>query len=361
MSIKYKQIAEQLKKDCLSNLTHGITRLPTEMELCEQFQVSRQTVRQALALLKEEGLITGKQGSGSYLTGLLPDDTMNQIAILLTTDTDYIFPARLNDLETMLSKEGYSVSVFITHNRTDTERTILQALIDTPPRGLIVEPSRSALPTPNFDLYEKLSANGTHIVFFHGYYSNLPPSLYVKDDNYGGGYLLGQYLLEQNHHQIAGIFQFDTIQGQERHLGFIRSIMDAGLSVNEDNIGWFTTHELTLLQKKQDTRFLLDFIHHKLESCSACICHNDEIAYWLIKELSYMNKNVPDEISIVSFDNSYLSELSTPRLTSLTHEPHEMASVAVSLLIKRIQGQNASSVQLPWKLIKRSSAIKIEE
>lgn len=358
MSTKYRQVAESLKQELADNIRYGHYKLPTEQELCARFLVSRQTIRQALLLLEQEGLIARKQGSGSYATGLLPDAEKNHIAILLSSDTEYIFPSLLGDLETFLSKEGYSVSVFITNNRTDTERIILQRLCEKSLRGLIAEPSRSALPTPNFDLYEKLSAAGTHIVFFHGYYSNLPPSLYVKDDNYSGGYQLGQFLTEQDHRRIAGIFQLDTIQGQERHLGFVRSMLEAGLPIDEDTIAWFTTQQLTRLEKKQDTRFLSDFINQNLSSCSAVICHNDEIAYWLIKELSYRNIHVPEDISIVSFDNSYLSELSVPGLTSLSHEPHEIASAAVSLLIQKIQGRNAVSMQIPWKLIARGSCTR---
>lgn len=355
MDAKYRQLAEILKKRLEKDIRQGLYKLPTEKELCAQFQVSRQTVRQALQLLSQEGLIAKKQGSGSYATGLLPETEKNHIAILLSSDTEYIFPALLGDLETFLSNEGYSVSVFITHNRTDIERNILQSLTETPLRGLIAEPSRSGLPTPNFDLYEKLSAQGTNIVFFHGYYSNLPPCSYVKDDNYSGGFALGQFLMEHRHRQIAGIFQLDTIQGQERHLGFTRAMLEAGLPIDEDTIAWFTTEQLIRLEKKQDTRFLSEFIQRNLGSCSAVICHNDEIAYWLIKELSYAGLHVPDDISIVSFDNSYLSELSVPGLTSLSHKPHEMATTAVSLLLKKMQGQNAVSMQIPWKLIERSS------
>lgn len=357
MSIKYKEVAEQLKKDLTDRLIQGQLRLPTEKALCEQFQVSRQTIRQALLLLEKEGLITKKQGSGSYITGLLPDAAQNTIAIMLSSDSEYIFPALLNDLKTMLTKEGYSVSVFVTHHRTYEERSILQGLLEAPPRGFLAEPSRSAMPTPNFDLYEKLSACGTQIVFLHGYYYNLPPVLCVKDDNYGGGLLLGQYLLEQKHTKIAAIFQSDTMQGQERHLGFLRALMEAGHDPDEDAVSWFTAQELSLLEQKQDTRFLVDFINQKLGTCSAVICHNDEIAYWLIKELTYMKIHVPEDISVVSFDNSYLCELSTPRLTSLAHEPHAMASAAVSLLLKKLLGQNAVSLELPWKLIKRNSDI----
>ena len=361
MSTKYRHLAELLKEELANNINYGCYKLPTEQELCTRHQVSRQTVRQALLLLEQDGLITRKQGSGSYATGLHPDANKNNVAILLSSDTEYIFPSLLGDLETILFKEGYSVSVFITNNRTDTERSILQRLSEKPLRGLIAEPSRSALPTPNFDLYEKLSASGTNIIFFHGYYSNLPPSLYVKEDNFNGGFKLGQFLIEQNHRRIAGIFQLDTIQGQERHLGFVRAMLEAGLPIDEDTVAWFTTAQLANLEKKQDTRFLSDFINQNLSSCSAVICYNDEIAYWLIKELSYRNIHVPEEISIVSFDNSYLSELSTPGLTSLSHEPHEIASAAVSLLIQKMQGRNAVPIQIPWKLIGRGSCTRWTE
>lgn len=355
MEIKYRQLAETLKKELENYIRQGIYKLPTEKELCGQFHVSRQTIRQALLILEQEGLIVKKQGSGSYVTGLLPEKSKNHVAVLLSTDTEYIFPALLGDLETFLSTEGFAVSVYITRNRTDVERTILQSLTEKPLRGLIAEPSRSGLPSPNYDLYEKLSAQGTHIVFFHGYYSNLPPFSYVKDDNYSGGFALGQFLIRRQHKQIAGIFQLDTIQGQERHLGCTRAMLEAGLPIDEDTVAWFTTEQLVLLEKKQDTRFLSDFIQRNLKSCSAVICHNDEIAYWLIKELSYAGLHVPEDISIVSFDNSYLSELSRPALTTLSHEPHEMASAAVSLLMKKMQGHNAVSMQIPWRLVERSS------
>lgn len=355
MGTKYRELAEQLKKDLANNLAQGISRLPTEKELCRQFQASRQTVRQALFLLEQEHLIIRKQGSGSYATGLLPDNAQNQIAVLLSSDTEYIYPALLGDLETFLSKEGYVVSVFITHNRINTERAVLQSFLKTPPRGLIAEPSRCALPTPNADLYQELSENGCNIIFLHGSYPNVPSFPYVKDDNDAGGFLLGKFLTEKHHRQIAAIFQLDTEQGQERYLGFLRSLTDAGVPISEDGIAWFTAEQLSRLEQKKDTGFLSDFIQRNLKSCSAVICHNDEIAYWLIKELSARNIHVPEDISIVSFDNSYLSELSAPRLTSLSHKPHEMASAAVSLLMQKIQGKEVSSVKLPWQLIVRNS------
>lgn len=353
--VKYKELAEQLKQELTNSLSRGLTRLPTEQELCRQYQVSRQTVRQALSLLEQEALIIRKQGSGSYATGLLPEPSQNKIALMLSSDTEYLSPALLQSLESLLSEEGYTVSSFLTDNRTDRERSFLQELIDTPVRGLIAEPFRSALPTPNYDLYEELAGKGTGIVFINGYYPNLSSPLYVADDNYAGGFLLGQFLIQQRHRQIAGIFQMDTLQGQERYLGFARAMLEAGLPASDTHIGWFSSEDLLRLEKSQDTGFLSDFISRRLTACSAVVCQNDEIAYWLIKRLLTQNIHVPGDISVASFDNSYLCELSAPRLTSLAHKPQAAASCAVLLLLQKLKGQAVSPIRLPWNLIQRGS------
>jgi len=64
----YIQIKEILEKDIRKGLFRPGERLPTEMELCETFGVSRTTIRQALNELAKEGLLYRHQGSGSYVT-----------------------------------------------------------------------------------------------------------------------------------------------------------------------------------------------------------------------------------------------------------------------------------------------------
>ena len=65
MTPKYQMVADSLRTDILDGVYQKRMLLPTEQLLCQQFQVSRQTVRQALALLASEGLIERRQGSGS--------------------------------------------------------------------------------------------------------------------------------------------------------------------------------------------------------------------------------------------------------------------------------------------------------
>ena len=89
---KYQHIADRLRAGLTDDGPARITKLPTEKELCQRYQVSRQTVRQALHLLETEGLIIRRQGSGAYATGLHPEAAYNQIAVLLPSDSDYTMP-----------------------------------------------------------------------------------------------------------------------------------------------------------------------------------------------------------------------------------------------------------------------------
>lgn len=58
----------------------------------------------------------------------------------------------------------------------------------------------------------------------------------------------------------------------------------------------------------------------------------------MIKELSYANIHVPQDLSVVCFDNSYLSELSSVRITTLTHAPHEMSECVAECIVGHLQG-----------------------
>lgn len=103
MAIKYKWLAQQLRKRVYENMEKGITMLPSEQELCYQYRVSRQTVRQSLSLLQQEGLIVRKQGSGSHITGLASEN--NVIGILITDDQDAHYADLLGDLRQSLTQK----------------------------------------------------------------------------------------------------------------------------------------------------------------------------------------------------------------------------------------------------------------
>lgn len=352
---KYETLSKQLTEKIAENLKKGITALPTEAQLSVQYQVSRQTVRAALSLLKSKGLIESRQGSGSYATGLSPDLAQNQIPILITSSQEYIYPQLLADIRQTLSEKGYQLQVLSTENDTSLERDHLLSLAGNPPRGLIVEGTKSALPTPNADLYERLKAAGTRLLFLHNRYDALPDEICVKADNYYGGYLLANHLAELGHMRIAGLFKIDDKQGLERFLGAACCLRDLGFPFSDVHVGWFQSADVENLEKRQNSRFVASFVREQLPGCSAVICYNDEIAYWLVKELSYAGIQIPRDISVVCFDNSYLSDLSGIRITTLTHKPHEMGKIAANTIIRLLQGIPAVSQEIPWELVRKGS------
>lgn len=357
MPPKYQILAARLKDQISANIKNGIYKLPTEAELCRQYHMSRQTVRQALSLLCAQDLIVKKQGSGSYATGLSADPAQNTIGLMISSDQEYIYPDLIADIRSVLTAHGFILKLFITGNQLAREREYLKEILDKPIRGLIAEGCKSALPNPNTDLYEELHRRKMPIVFLHGGICPAPPwAVCVKDDNFYGGYLLGQYLFSHGHTDIAGFFKMDDIQGIERYQGFITCMRDCGCVVLDERVGWFTTMQQDMLERKQDTQFLFDFIHKQLRPCTALICYNDEIAYWIIKELQYAGFSIPNDIAVVCFDNSYLSELSSIRITTLTHKPHEMGTCAAECMLQALQGIPVSSQELPWELVSRESA-----
>lgn len=352
MTAKYIQLANILKEQILQN-TGTIYKLPSENTLCRQYHVSRQTVRAALQVLTKDGLIEKRHGSGSYSTGLGAME--KKIGIIVNNADEYTTPYLLADIESVLGEKGFRATIHSTFSKAETEHDILEELEKASIRGLIVEGLRTTLPNPNLELYKRLEAKGISILFVNGYYPALTSYIHIADDNYYGGYILTKHLLELGHTQIAGIFKMDDLQGLERYSGYTSALRESGLPVRDELVTWYTAAELEALESKSDTGFLTSFLRKNKDSYSAIVCYNDEIAYWLIREMRYANIRVPEDISVVSFDNSYMSDLNSIRITTLAHEKHALGTVAATTLLRMIQGEHVISEELPWQLITRGS------
>ena len=153
MNPKYQMVAEALRKGILDG-TYEKT-LPTELALCAQFQVSRQTVRQALSLLEAEQLIDRKQGSGSHIRQQQENAPRphRSIAVVTTYISDYIFPSILREIEAVCSENDSTPLLFATQNQFANERKILTTLLEMEQLdGVLVEGTKTGLPNPNIKL-----------------------------------------------------------------------------------------------------------------------------------------------------------------------------------------------------------------
>ena len=375
MAIKYKWLVEQLREIISDSIQKGINKLPTEQELAARYRVSRQTVRAALAVLEDEREIRRIKGSGAYITGLSSLEDRNIVGILIPDEQQYEYPALINDIRVALAAEGFSCKVYPTHNHVDQERQILQFLLKSPLRALIVEPVKSALPSPNTELYQRLIQRGTFILFLGCAYPQLSQIPVIYEDNLYGAGLLVQSLVEKGHSSIAGIFQMDDQRGLERYQGFLDAMQNQGLTVPDRNICWYTTQELDDFRQSRDISFLKKFLERITPDYTAFICEDDFIAWLLWEELSLgQEKKIATHaslssslqntgftaasaghsfeatIALATFNTSYLTTSGLLCATTLTHQTHQPGTLAAQMSINKLKGLPVSSQEVPWQL-----------
>ncbi len=353
MAAKYQTLAQTLRQELMHQGQHGY-KLPTEQELAERYGLSRQTVRHALQMLEQEGLIERRQGSGSFSTGRGGGNS-RQVAVVASFLDDYIFPSILHDAQSVFTRDGYSTLVYATENEVATERDILQQLLTQPVAGILVEGAKTALPNPNLQLYRQLRDSGVPLLFLHGACAELKNVPCISDDNYAGGYLLARHLAEKGHRSIAGIFKSDDLQGPQRYYGCVSAMRDAGLAMRDRNFLWYDTQDRLEMVNLNDISLLRRFLDMRMEKVTAVICYNDEIAFLLIRELLARGLRVPQDVAVVSFDNSYYSQISQVPITSLRHSVPRMGQTAAEQLLLMMRGEPGRSRALPWELVERAS------
>ena len=355
MAPKYQSVADSLRQEIEDGVYSSKQLLPTEHSLCQRFQISRQTVRRALSVLEDEGLITRRQGSGSHLRARIgPEALLNcTVAVVTTYINDYIFPGILRGMERILAANSSAPLLFATQNQVSIERKILQTLLTIKDLdGVLMEGSKTALPDPNLDLYQKLIDRGVRLVFINGTYPELSSIPSVLADNYGGGRMLVGYLHQKGHQNIAGIFKNDDMQGTLRYAGYIEALRDLGLPLEDRQICWYNTE----MRESFLSEGFLDCTLDSFSGCSAIVCYNDEVAIRVVSHLKKRGIQVPQEMAVVSFDDSQYSELAPVRITSLSHGGQNLGELAADLMLRQLRGETCRSVVVPWVLAEKESS-----
>ena len=106
--------------------------------------------------------------------------------------------------------------------------------------------------------------------------------------------------------------------------------------------------------EENDLRLLVGFLQERLQDATAVVCYNDEIAYSMVQALFAAGRRVPEDTAVVSFDNSYLSQLGPVPITSLGPRSH-IGRAAAEHMIALLNGEMPASEFLEWKLVPRGS------
>lgn len=352
---KYWKLMSELKQKIVDGTYQSGDKMPSENELAAVYQVSRHTVRKALAILEHEGYIYAVHGKGTFCSEMgRHTKTSRNIAVVTTYLSDYIFPSVIQGIDQVMTENGYSIILKNTKNSSSAEGKCLEELLSKDIEGLIIEPSKSEIYCRHIALYKKLEEFHIPYVFIQGTMEQLKDHPYVMMDDCKGGYLITKYLLETGHRQILGMFKADDRQGIERHRGYVRALQEYGVLYDPDRIIWFHTEDRAV--KPFAKLRAMAALKAKFDSI---VCYNDQIAIKTIQTLSQLGIRVPDDVSVTGYDNSFLAENYQVGLTTIAHPHERLGERAAKLLLDLMQakplGEKECQIVIEPQLIERES------
>lgn len=174
----------------------------------------------------------------------------------------------------------------------------------------------------------------------------------ISVDNIKIGHLMGNYMINNNHHKIAFIGgNKDIITNEERLQGFIKSITTRNLSVNKDLIihGDFTWKSGYESSKK--------LFRNEIDITGIC-CANDNIAIGVLRYLKEKNIKVPEEISVISVGDISLAKYTSPQLTTVKIPFYELGSKSVEFIASE-EIHEDTKAYFDTHIVKRKSVKKI--
>nr|WP_180349967.1 GntR family transcriptional regulator [Bacillus sp. D386] len=356
MMKKYEQVKMEIKKLIEEGDYIPDQRISSEYSLTQQFGVSRHTVRKAINDLVNEGWLYTEQGSGTFCA----DRNTNQpsektIALLTTYISNYIFPSIINGVESYLSSKGYTLLLYSTNNDLNKEKLCLENISNRGIAGLIVEPTKSNYYNPNLKYYLNLERKKIPYLMINAYYPELHPYRLTVDDELGA-YMATEHLIKLGHGRIAGIFKTDDQQGVKRMQGFIKAHREYSIPILPNMILPCTTIEKDKVLNEEFMGLL-----NSEQRPTGLFCYNDEIALSALDVIREYGISVPDDLSIVGFDDSNLATASEVKLTTIRHPQFEMGRQAAETIIQLIENKVDGDPSIRYKpeLILRNSTRKL--
>ena len=339
----YQTIFNDLQTAILTGELPVDSQLPTEKELSRTYKVSRITSKRALTELEQLGLIYRVRGKGSFVKSASPEQILasptktRRILFLLP----YVADLSVGDFSKGLNP-------VMQDKQIDVMMTTLDFLQNKTAKELINEFDGLiyyALDTEqHLDLLFELSLKEFPVVILDKKIYELPfPT--VLSDNFQGGALAASYLIEQGHSKIAYLFGTQTHPQsvRQRYLGYLEALDKAGL-----------TFHTSLDDKSATLDELLSYIT-KYE-VTAFVCENDVVAIQTMNLLRRHGYHIPEDFSIIGFDDIQAAALVDPPLTTIAQDFEQLGKLAGDALVTWLETKDRpSDSKFPVSFIKRQS------
>jgi len=307
-------------------------KLASESQLCAQFGVSRNAVRQAIHNLIHEGLVETIKGVGTFCRTRLPASPLSaNIGLVEFFISSYIYPEIIRGCYNTLSRKGFALLLNQSEYNLEQERAILQDLRKKKVGGIIIAPIYGAGDRSNALLLEEIQNEGTAVVLCDDYFPGRNFSS-VTLDYHTCGEEAAAHLWKKGHRKIGIFYQKDFLVKANRMKGVLDFLGRQEAPVRAAWMVGFNGQGPTSEASAAAERFL----RGAKELPSAFVCGNDEDAMNLIQVAERQGIRVPGDLSVVGFDNSDIAQLEKISLTSVDHPSFQIGEKAADILLDKI-------------------------
>jgi LacI family transcriptional regulator len=268
------------------------------------------------------------------------------IGLFIPNVRDLVFPAAIRGIEDTAKQHGYTVVLCNTDDNAEKELSYIQSLRRRFVNGFILSTARM-----DSDHLQTLQKEKFPVVYLIRHLGVESMDAVVLD-NFDGAYQAVVYLLQRGHRKIAIINgDMNVLLYQERFAGYRRAHQEAGVLIDErmvvQNItGW-----------DESSKAVTNLLSLGLRP-DAIFATNDPKAFGVMRAVKDFGFKIPDDISVVGFDNSDIAALLDPPLTTVAQPFYEMGVRACEKLIGLIEKKRRSRPRVEVfsaKLVTRAS------
>jgi DNA-binding LacI/PurR family transcriptional regulator len=262
----------------------------------------------------------------------LKERKSRSIGVIVCEIANSFFSQVINGIESIAYNHGYNVIIAQSRESFDREMLNLQYLTSRSIDGLIISISTE---TKDFSNFKKLHEKGLPIVFFDRIVSEIDTHKVIAD-NYKGAYDATLHLINCGYRRIAAISNPALVSiTKERLAGYGAALGDHGIEVN-DNLVKYCQHGGMIVSEVEEVvkeLFKLD------QPPDAIFATADKLTTGCLRILKTKGMKVPDDIGLIGFSNTDLTDLLDPPLSIIKQPAFEMGEVAMKLLLQLIESK----------------------
>jgi LacI family transcriptional regulator len=255
------------------------------------------------------------------------------IGVIIPNITNLFYPQTVLGIEAAIHGSGYHLLLFNTLRSRQRENEYLQMLWDRQVKGVIISAVEN-----NIDNVQKYISKGMHFVLLDQMIES-PSVPSINFDSRKGARIAVNHLIEKGHRRIAlATTPLTRWTRQETHKGYIEALKAARIGYDK-RLLFVSSSETEAEDSNYEVEagkaiaknFLLS-----TTNATAILCVNDMLAFGVIKTLAADGVRVPEDISIVGFDDIPLAGVFQPSLTTVRCPSYETGKLAGMLLLESV-------------------------